>query len=339
MVFVIPALWAVFFGVLGLPNSWPMLLENAIDLFKDRGPVGTILGLLGTVYKTIVFLPFECPEFLSWLPSWIQWLLFRQKAKLYAPTREQIATSKVNNEYWIFVNGVATTSDIGLKNVSMLQEVFSRPVWLCHNPTDGIIVDLLECVAGKLGFFDWFWEPKPKRLLTESVRAALYEAESGKYTRVVLIAHSQGTIITSHALQILSGGTLRTQRLMKKYLEVVAIANCAQQMPGYQLKYLENISNKGDTVAWLGALFPFKDFWEDKYGQGIEIGGSFVTEPYLWGHLLNAHYLYHMKKGKYKGIRLHDFRDGGVPSQQNNAVVVKKSNTVGVVKKSNARIQ
>jgi hypothetical protein len=335
MVFVIPALWAVFFGVLGLPNSWPVLLENAIDLFKDKGPVGMIVGLLGTVYKTIVFLPFECPEFLSWLPRWIQWLLFREKEKLYAPTPEQLASSKVKNEYWIFVNGIATTSDIGLKNVSMLHELFSRPVWLCHKATDGIIVDLLECAAGKVGFFDWFWEPKPKQLLTKSVRAALYEAETGKYTRVVLIAHSQGTIITSHALQTLSGENLQTQRLMKKYLEVYALANCAHQTPGYQLKHLENISNMRDTVAWLGALFPFKDFWRDKYGEGIDICGSFVTEPDFWGHLLNVHYLNHMKKGKYRGSRLQDFRNGGVP--QNYAVVKKSSDRVA--KKTNVRVQ
>jgi hypothetical protein len=99
---------------------------------------------------------------------------------------------------------------------------------------------------------------------------------------------------------------------MKEYLEVIAIANCAQQMPGNQLRYLENISNNSDTVAWLGALFPFKVFWEDKYGQGIDIGGTFVTEPF-WGHLLNTHYLSHMQMGRYQGIRLHDFRDGGVP--------------------------
>jgi hypothetical protein len=139
-----------------------------------------------------------------------------------------------------------------------------------------------------------------------------------------LIAHSQGTIITSRALQNLHGDSLRTHQLMNKYLEVYLFANCAQQTPGHHLKHLENISNKRDTVAWLGALFPFKEFWEDKYGRGIVKGGSFlVTEPYFWGHLLNSHYLDHMKKGWYKGSRLHDFRDGKVPP---NAVAVTTSN-------------
>lgn len=146
----------------------------------------------------------------------------------------------------------------------------------------------------------------------DALTLALHQAAAGRYTRVVLIAHSQGTIITSNALRMLRSNP-QSGSLMDIYLEVYNFANCSNQMPGNNELYLENISNKRDLVAWLGALFPFRGFWEDKSGEPMNIGGTFVTEPLYWGHLLNTHYLDHFKKGSYPGSRLHDFRNGQVP--------------------------
>jgi hypothetical protein len=321
MLFVIPALWALFFGIVGIPTSWPLLLESTLDLFAgDRGPLGTLVGIISTLYKCIIFLPFACPPFLDKLPPAIKWLIFREPEKMFEPPDAQKTNAIVKNEFWIFVNGVATTSEIAFANQNELYKMFSRPITLCHNPTDGVVFDLLECAAGKVSFFDWFWEPAPRFMLAEAVRKALYDAPK-KYTRVVLICHSQGTIITSNMLtKVPNMNDARTKELMKKYLEVYAFADCAHQMPDLNLKYLENISNGRDSVAWLGALFPFKSFWQDTNGRGIEIGGSFVTEPYLWGHLLNTHYLYHLQNNKYRGSRLQAFRNGRVPPPQNAVV-------------------
>ena len=324
MFFVIPALWTALFGILGLPPSWPLLLKNALGIFQDRGPVGKLFGLAGTVYKTLVFLPFNCPPFLSGLPLMIKWVFFREPEHLYRPSPNQLNNAKVKDEYWIFVNGVATTSDIAFTNVKMLYDMFSRPIWLCHNPTDSILIDLLECIIGKVGLFEEFWEPKPRHDVVRAVESALKEAAAGNYKRVVLVAHSQGTIITASALKILGAGN--SKDLMKKYLEVYAFADCANQMQDKNVKYLENISNTGDAVAWLGALFPFKSFWQDKYGRGIEIDGTFVTEPDLWGHLLNSHYLDRMENGWYRESRLQGFRNGQVPP--NDVVTTASAATV-----------
>jgi hypothetical protein len=319
MFWLLPAL---VFGVLGTMDSWPLLFVDAIaagrltaiDIFNFRGPIGTFLGSLFTVYKIIIPLPFECPNFLEeWLPMWIQWLFFRQPERLYPPKREHQANAKVKNEYWIFVNGIATTSQIAFNDVEKLYELFSRPIWLCHNPTDSILVDLLECAADKVGFFNEYWEPRPRRSVARALEEALKQAEKGKYTRVVLIAHSQGTIITSNALTRILDGSAQTKQRMKKYLEVYAFANCSNQMPGTNLHYLENLSNKRDTVAWLGVLFPFPNFWQDTFGQGINIGGNRVEEPLNWGHLLIPHYLVPLRNGGYGGSRLHHFHNGNVP--------------------------
>lgn len=242
VVFVFPALWAALFGVIGLPATWFTLLSNSVTLFSDRNFFGRTLGAMGTIYKTLVYLPFECPEWLeNVLHPGLVWIWFREKERLEPPPAYQLNEAKVKDEYWIFMNGVATTSDIAKSNVRFLYNIFGRPIHMCHNPTDGILVDLLECMADKIGFFDW-WETRPKEELAKAIQKALTDAKNGKYKRIVIIAHSQGTIITSKALQILYNKGLTVD--MQRYLEVYNFANCAQQMNFGNYRYMENISNK-----------------------------------------------------------------------------------------------
>jgi hypothetical protein len=308
--FGLPALTAVILGVVGLPCSCGLLCRNTWDLFAGQNLFDKIFGFIGVVYKMFSPFQFKDPQlwFLWWMPTtlmptWLFWLIFREPAtELYSPTKPRL----VNDEYWIFVNGVATTETIAFSNVNLLSDMFRRPIWLCHNPTDGILFDLFECVIGKIGIFRWYWEPTPNGLLTGALRQALREAPD-RYTRVVVICHSQGTIITSNALQTLAHDA-GDARLMTRYLEVYAFANCSHIMPGANY-YLENISNGRDTVAWLGALFPFKNEWQDIYGENMDIGGVSVEEPTYWGHLLNTHYLHHFRTS-YAGSRLHTLLDG-----------------------------
>merc|ERR1712038_1731776 len=187
----------------------------------------------------------------------------------YPPSETQMKDAKVKDEIWIFINGVATTKEIADQNCNLIFKMFGRPVDLLHNPTDGLVVDLFECAAGKTGLFQ-FGEIEPK--------------EKG-YKKVVLLAHSQGTIITGNALYEL-GSTSSTDFLneyirrelkarkpdidmnmvrniapiMKELLEVYSFATCGHKMPADNCSYLENISKEGD-----------------------------------WGHLINSHYLYPMK--------------------------------------------
>jgi hypothetical protein len=319
MVWIFPGFWCFFvFGILGAPCSWPVLLRNALEIFPG-GPAERFLGALATVYKTIVFLPFYCPKFLDEvLPTWIKFFLFRQRPEVYPPPSYQQAGAKVKDECWIFVNGIATTTQIANSNVRFLYNLFGREIHLCYNPTDGMLVDLLECAVGKVGFFDNLWVPGPRKKLIEALTEALQKAEVGIYKRVVVVAHSQGTIVTSNAVEALQGRRddhVGYRPLMKKFLHVFAFADCAHQMDGSNLVYLENVSNRGDSVAWLCALFPFKKFWQDREGIGIRVDGSLVTEPNLWGHLLNTHYLEQFERGRYPTSRLHLFRNGRSPGR------------------------
>ena len=291
----------------------------------DRDPENTVgkgnffekfVRFSGQIYQILVFRPFPCPVCIRSLPTIFKTFLFRDPVGLIPPSETQVQHAVVTDELWIYVNGVATTTDLAKANADFLFRLFGRPVWICYNPTDGILIDLLECIVDKIGFLDWFWKTKPRVVLSHVIQKALMEAEQNKYTRIVLVAHSQGTIITSAALRVIVQGDRHMKELSRRYLEVFTFADCAHQMivndRGVQVvNFLENISNGLDTVAWLGVLFPYRSFWEDKKGRGIEIDGSIITDPNHWGHFLMTHYLEPFFHGAYPFSRLHSYRAGG----------------------------
>lgn len=313
MFMILPAFWTCFFGIVGLPLSWPRLLETTWNVFREKGPSGALIAVLGTIVQLFIFRPFPCPEQCQWIPESLQMVFFRQPERIFHPPRDQRQDATVKDEFWILVNGVATTAELAKSNAQTLYTMVQRPIWICYVPTDGIWMDLLECILGKIGFMDWLWMTRPKIHLQSTLTSALREAKRGTYKRVVVIAHSQGTIVAANAFKYLENSDPEMPRLMREYLEVYSFANCCHRMPNASAKYAENLSNKCDTLAWLGILFPFPNFWRDKYGRGIMIGGSSLIEPSLWGHLLATHYLNPMKEGSYATSRLRRFFNGRQP--------------------------
>jgi hypothetical protein len=198
--------------------------------------------------------------------------------------------------------------------------MFVRPIHHLLNPTDGLLADIVECAVDKVGIFNWHWETPPLSRLIQTLRIELHRAEREGKTRVVLIAHAQGTIITGKALEKLGrdagdpAEAEETRRLMRELLfEVYCIASCAHVMPAENVRIVESISigcahvmlaenvrivesisNGRDTVAYLGQLFPFPSLWRDVHFNAIHIDGPKVKEPLLWGHLLNTHYVFSM---------------------------------------------
>ena len=92
------------------------------------------------------------------------------------------------DEHWFFMNGIITDSAVAQINAAYLSELFHRPITLVQNSTDSFLLDLLECSLGK----EWY-------LTTESAEKAfppIYDAlEKSEKKKVVVICHSQGTII------------------------------------------------------------------------------------------------------------------------------------------------
>jgi hypothetical protein len=144
--------------------------------------------------------------------------------------------------------------------------------------------------------------------------------KDGARDRVVIVAHSQGTLVAAVMLRLLrliydrvgdvlspaeqaaevlalrrTGVTLdptefedvTTAELER--LEIFCFANCATEMHYVDrdraLPRIESFGNEHDLVARLGMLAP------DRPAEEIAIDGSMWIRRDAWGHLLNAHYL------------------------------------------------
>jgi hypothetical protein len=54
-----------------------------------------------------------------------------------------------DHQAWFFLNGICTDRSVLRLNGKALANLFQRKVYLMHNPSDGIFLDLLECVVGR----------------------------------------------------------------------------------------------------------------------------------------------------------------------------------------------
>jgi hypothetical protein len=219
-------------------------------------------------------------------------------------------------ESWFFINGILTNQDVARMNAAYLVHLFHRPINVLWNSTDGIGVDLLECATEKLG--------ATGEEVDSAFHPLLDAISSPQNKRVVLIAHSRGTLITAVLLRLIGGvyrhtmtgkrrnlskpdrETIREQAAAEgltvdpgrlkpvtptelSKLEVYCFANCASEMsyldPGRELPKIESYANEHDLVARLGMLAP------DPRQCDIQIAGPRFKHNGAWGHLLNAHYL------------------------------------------------
>jgi hypothetical protein len=257
----------------------------------------------------------------AWLRPPVSTLFFHRSHELKdagrAPARP------FGGEQWFFINGILTDQDIARMNASYLVDLFRRPITVLWNSTDGVGVDLLECTTEKLG------------ATGEDVDSAFHPLldaiASPRNKRVVLISHSQGTLITAVLLRLIGavyehtmtgerrdlskadrvaicrhaakeGLTVNPRRLKPATptelakLEVYCFANCASQMnyidPNLQLPRIESFGNEHDLVARLGMLATHPGECD------IEIAGPRFKHNGAWGHLLNAHYLIDIDKAQ-----------------------------------------
>jgi hypothetical protein len=106
------------------------------------------------------------------------------------------ANYKIPSERWFFINGICTDHALAQVNAAALEAFSGRDVHLLYNNTDGFIFDLAECAFGKT--FDRVTESVAPNLLP-LVQAMVDPTVS----RVVLVAHSQGTIVAAVMLKLI----------------------------------------------------------------------------------------------------------------------------------------
>lgn len=106
---------------------------------------------------------------------------YNSEAK-YAPPRPEHA-----HEQWVFVNGVSVGRHWLQGNLNRLAITFKRPILGIHNPTSGIIFDLIECLVQR----NFSYATSDVRNVYRVLKDVLYDPGKSK---VVLILHSQGGI-------------------------------------------------------------------------------------------------------------------------------------------------
>lgn len=177
-------------SVFGLPWTWlppyKRLSEyKIIDIWRLPRTIKYFLNI------SIPSIPLNPPSF---GPPFLNGLFWRPTVILQRPDHNGSYTS-FPGEAWFFINGILTNDSVAQINAALIADLFHRPITLIQNTTSSFLTDMLECALGK----QW-------HRTTEAVEKAfppIHEALKSHKKKVVVIAHSQGTIIISIVLDLL----------------------------------------------------------------------------------------------------------------------------------------
>ena len=209
---------------------------------------------------------------------------------------------------WFFINGVATSPPVAALNTKQVATIFNRPIHLLHTPTYGIIWDLWQSVRART--------LKTDAGLSQPAYEAIKNALIA-HDRVVIIAHSQGTIITSYVVSELLKN--KDTRQLAHKLEIYSFACVADSLTTdgalserYKraVPYVEHFANGKDIVSNLGVL-----------SNRQETDGELYVAKQKKGHLFNDHYIGGVARGDYchGHSRLSKYVGGSTPADTDYA--------------------
>ncbi len=255
------------------------------ELNKNYWSITKIFELLTNFI--FIKLPIHSP---SWLPTSIKTIFFGSNSKYI---KNSVETDPSGNCF-IYINGIMSNEFVVLLNKFELEKLLNKPINIIHNVTDSLIMDLTECLIGK-----------ETDDLTEASTVALYTICSKlldkNIQKVIIIAHSQGTIIIAKVLNSLYKLGLNKIQYLNK-LEIYCFANCASNMKyiKFNLPYMEHFANEHDFVAKLGCNCP------KELNSVISIDGKIMINKNNYGHMLNTHYLNNFSNNYYQS-RLNNY--------------------------------
>ncbi len=322
-----PPLWVS--SILGLPWTWipPYRRYSEYKVF-DLWRLGRTISYLVNV--TIPSIPRTPPPF---SPPPVNYFFWQPSVILQRPDHNNNHTT-FPDEAWFFLNGIMTDDFLSQINAAYIAYLFHRPVTLIQNSTDSFAIDLLQCMVGK----EWAQVTEPVIKAFPVIYDALKDPHKEK---VVVIAHSQGTIIIANVLRLLYEKALQSieegpeaLEAMFEYagpvfvypdefdielkefdpltrdelakLEIYCFATCANVMEHFP--YTE-----GDQpVPWIEHFGNENDIVArlgmlapNALQRDISIEGPCYIHRGAWGHFLNEHYLFgiekHQKKGRQRG--------------------------------------
>jgi hypothetical protein len=212
-------------------------------------------------------------------------------------------THEEHSSRWFFINGAASAPPVALLNASELARVFRRPVSLIHTPTWGLLRDFTGSITART-------LRKDGRLSRPAVYVLQQALE--RHERVVLVCHSQGTIVASYIVRSLLRHA-STRHLVAK-LELYCVGGVADSLQmdaaltaqaGHPVPYVEHFANGRDFFAEVGVLSHLDS-----------TAGTVFCIPERSGHLFNEHYLAGIARGDYcnRRSRLYRYVRGREPA-------------------------
>ncbi|OUS06669.1 hypothetical protein A9Q81_01950 [Gammaproteobacteria bacterium 42_54_T18] len=211
-------------------------------------------------------------------------------------------THSGESEKWFFINGIATSPPVAILNCRELARVFHRSVHLIHTPTFGAVWDIVDSITARTLRKDGVLSRPAYDLVKEALVT---------HDKVVLVGHSQGTIVASYIARKLLKD--KKYRHLAPKLEIYCIAGVADSFRVDKelseefkrgVPYVEHFVNTLDFFGRIGVLSHLDH----------TAGAVFSTERK--GHLLNDHYIPALERGEYcdQQSRLFKYVDGHSPS-------------------------
>ncbi len=224
---------------------------------------------------------------------------------------------------WFFINGIAADETLACLNTGYLSQLFRRPLTILFKPSCGLLADFAESALGA----EWGGVAAAARVAFPPLYAAL---KTPSRERVVLLCHSQGTVVAAVVLALLEqlypprmleprvdcperrvaaklaadwGFPLHDSKLpaqQSRFLSVAELQKLELYCFGNCATTMEPIvsTRKQPAAPWIESygnehdLFARLGVLAPASGKGAaRIGGDRYLRPQTWGHLLNAHYL------------------------------------------------
>jgi len=177
-------------SILGNADSWCTATCPPTEL-QLAAPDEWTRGLPALAHILIPAIPWKPPG----LSIPCSDLLFRPSRVFHYPAGAHIP-DPTPQERWFFINGICTDHSVALLNAQYLRKLFGRPLTVLHNFTRGFIADLAACAVGK----EWDQVTESAAVAFPPVYATLKNANC---KRLILLAHSQGTILSAVILHLL----------------------------------------------------------------------------------------------------------------------------------------
>ena len=168
----------IFSSIFGTNIKDDLYSNELSEINLKNWNLNSCLKLLSDIF--LIKLPIYCPK---WMPNIIKRIFFGQNSR-YIKDEEEI----MDKVCFIYLNGILSNYKTVCKSQEILKKKFNRPINLIHNVTDSLLMDLIECLIGK----ETNELTEPSMLCLSIISQKLL---SNKIDKVVLICHSQGTII------------------------------------------------------------------------------------------------------------------------------------------------